>query len=257
MNDQLPVVIDRLGRWLRQASKSPEAHEVHRLRTSVRRIEVLLGRRLQQDEKLERQLRQLRRRAGRVRDLDVQTEQLTQLHLESDQGRRALLALMEEERKQQARKLRKRLDADHRRSLMRRVRAAAKRRAAVSRVESEGLAGLWRRFPALNGANLHDFRKACKQLRYLAEAHGAGVEQAVLAEALHRVQDTIGTWHDFSELQQRARDSKVAGAALQAAIDNAVTSHFAAALHSAERLRKAPMGHAGPVPVNAAARASA
>ena len=133
MNDQLPVVIDRLGRWLRQASKSPEAHEVHRLRTSVRRIEVLLGRRLQQDEKLERQLRQLRRRAGRVRDLDVQTEQLRQLHLDSDEGRRALLARMENERKQQVRKLRKRLDYEDRRSMMRRVRAAAKRRAAVAR----------------------------------------------------------------------------------------------------------------------------
>ena len=120
-----------------------------------------------------------------------------------------------------------------------------------------GLGGLWRRFPALNGANLHDFRKACKQLRYLAEAHGTGVEQAVLAEALHRVQDAIGAWHDFSELQQRARDSKVAGGALQAAIDNAVASHYATALHSAERLRKAPMGHAGPMAVNASARASA
>jgi len=58
---------------------------VHQLRTTIRRIETVVGARPEpgrNEKKLLKQLRRLRRRAGKVRDLDVQIEALRSLGLE-------------------------------------------------------------------------------------------------------------------------------------------------------------------------------
>jgi CHAD domain-containing protein len=83
---------------------------VHRLRTTIRRIESLVSyANPDLDKKLERSLEKmadLRKRAGKVRDLDVQAEILgTLVNGSSAKDRKTLAALLEKKRKRQAGRL--------------------------------------------------------------------------------------------------------------------------------------------------------
>jgi CHAD domain-containing protein len=72
-------------------------------------------------------------------------------------------------------------------------------------------------YPSLDAANLHDYRKRLKQVRYLAEISAAVDPQAKrLAAALRRIHNTAGEWHDWQELARKAgrvlsRHSKLYG----------------------------------------------
>ncbi|MGH9483298.1 MAG: CHAD domain-containing protein, partial [Terriglobales bacterium] len=117
------AVISRLARLLPQAARHPQPDVVHRLRTHIRRAEALLGVHppAQTDPKLCKQLQKLRRRAGRVRDLDVHLGLLRGVHVEGDQGRKqALLQAMEPRREREAARLQGKLDPAARRELVRR-----------------------------------------------------------------------------------------------------------------------------------------
>jgi CHAD domain-containing protein len=56
-------------------------------------------------------------------------------------------------------------------------------------------------FPVLDEANLHDFRRRIKTVRYLAELH-AGVDRdcARIATQMKKLQGAIGEWHDWQAL---------------------------------------------------------
>src|SRR5215469_7194932 len=56
---------------------------VHLLRTTSRRLQMVLATHAEGDDKLRRQLRKIRRQAGRVRDLDVQLAALKTIDLAS------------------------------------------------------------------------------------------------------------------------------------------------------------------------------
>ena len=58
--------------------------------------------------------------------------------------------------------------------------------------------------PLLDAENLHDFRKATKKARYVAESGAEGQAYSSVAKALKRVQDAIGEWHDWLCLREEA-----------------------------------------------------
>jgi CHAD domain-containing protein len=95
--------------------------------------------------------------------------------------------------------------------------------------------------PMLHVENLHDFRKATKKARYLAEV-GAGGNSSV-AKALKRVQDAIGEWHDWLCLGEEAKAALGQDAPeLTAAIRDEIDRHFAAAVKTTQSMRGRLLG---------------
>src|SRR5215467_2063770 len=83
---------------------------VHRLRTSIRRVETLVNytqpRLSKKSEKVLDELRVLRKRAGKVRDLDMQIGLLVSMgHSSGAVDRRALLEALKKKRARQASRL--------------------------------------------------------------------------------------------------------------------------------------------------------
>src|SRR5579864_236803 len=101
---------ERLASTLDKLPKDPSPKFVHRLRTTIRRIESLvdyaqpeLGRKR---EKALEKLTTLRKRAGRVRDLDVQRELLKEIANGSTAAdRQSLSFALQQRRDKQSRRL--------------------------------------------------------------------------------------------------------------------------------------------------------
>ena len=96
------------------ASK-PSPENVHKFRTSSRRVEVLVsdlaGSRNGNDKKLLKLLGRLRKKAGRLRDIDVQSVALRSLRIPQEPQRKSqLLRTLAEERARREKKLAKSLD---------------------------------------------------------------------------------------------------------------------------------------------------
>lgn len=217
----------RLPRLLREVGQAATPKAVHRLRTTIRRVEA--------EVRLGKPWRRLRRQAGAVRDLDVQVALLRQLHLASDGGRRELAEALAAERMRRAAKLSAGLSPKRRRKLTARLLAADAPEAVGAAAVQAEFATMDRRFPTLTTENLHGFRKACKRLRYRAEAAGA----TALAAEFERMQDAIGAWHDWRQLTLRATGAlagRPAGS-LFAALENASAVHWVEALRTTAATR--------------------
>ena len=209
------------------AEATPQA--VHKIRTETRRIEALLDLlRLQKGlpsyrqkaVKLLRQLKKLRRAAGRVRDLDVQ-QKLIEDH-EPDYNNKAqreahkLGQSREQERKRAARKLLKQLA---KRQLKIAVRLEAVLKALkpaedlqlnptdlLQQVDQHfrGLHALIIRNPS--DEHLHSIRKAAKLARYQAELAAGSTTAKRTAKAYKSLQEAGGHWHDWHQLSAIAAD---------------------------------------------------
>ena len=216
------ALFDKIQR-ISQTSSGAKPETVHQLRTTIRRIETLVAAAWRvpapREERLLKQLARLCRRAGKVRDLDVQIIALASLRLESiTRDRARVMSFLQKARARQERKLlaafEKEVDAGLRKRLKRTSRrmrqqlpqpgelhAAAQRflRAALDR-----FAAIVKRYPTLTEGNLHEFRMDCKRVRYVAEVAGEGPRVAEVIEQLKRIQDSIGAWHDWLTLAATA-----------------------------------------------------
>jgi CHAD domain-containing protein len=94
--------------------------------------------------------------------------------------------------------------------------------------------------PVLDAENLHDFRKATKKARYVAEASAEGQNDSSVANALKRIQDSIGVWHDWQCLAKEAREQDAPE--LTAALDSVVARRFSMALKTTESMRGQLLG---------------
>ncbi len=217
--DRTQALLQRLQR-LSHLPSSFKPETVHQLRTTVRRVETLMAATWPSDgrssKKLAKQLDRIRRRAGKVRDLDVQIAALGSLRLESIARDKAKVRrFLEKFRAKRERKLLKTCREELRDGLQRRLKRTATRlheapSADRSRLESrrrqllssalDKFATAARRRPALSEANLHDFRMDCKRARYVAEMAGEGPEVTAVVGQLKRIQDAIGEWHDWLTL---------------------------------------------------------
>ena len=292
----MAIELERLEKPLRKLRKSleewpsdPPIEMVHKLRTQTRRTEAIVSSfMLDQEPEIRRLLKAMkpvRKAAGEVRDMDVlvadaltlpnaaKNESIVRLveHLGSmrDKSSRKLLGVITVQRKQARR---------HFKQCVRLVRGGFSDKKlenmqaspAVAVGVATNLATSLRRWPRLNRANIHEFRKQVKKLRYIlqmAESQGAspsrGSDTAWL-DSLGKVKDQIGDWHDWCELEAIAHDvldKKDDGATLKL-IAETVNNRFERAVATANKMRARYLsgdarGRRGPIDnsvVKAAAR---
>jgi CHAD domain-containing protein len=211
----------KLDRLTQQISSQAAPEAVHRFRTAVRRLESLIGAHAATEfrciAKLAKQLTTLRRRAGKVRDLDVQLAALREVNLEAGRREKAVLTRhLTAVRGKRERKLRSRLQAEIDSGLRKRLRRGIEVLAGCRQVHStkDFTAEALRRFQKLvedyrplTEENLHDFRTDCKRIRYLAEMSMVATPAAVkVVAALKRAQDAMGEWHDWFTLVEAAEE---------------------------------------------------
>ncbi len=123
-----------------------------------------------------------------------------------------------------------------------RVRRARKKPPGV--VALDAFARLASEMQVLDAGNLHDFRKGAKKARYVAELAAQGDAQAKqVGETLKKLQDEIGDWHDWLELDEEAHAALGDQATeLIALIEGERERHFVAAMKTAAKLRGRLMG---------------
>jgi len=222
-------------------------------------------------DKLLRQWKKLRQAAGDVRDLDVQRDLLKKLHAtltKKDNGAaldpahvvlasqlQQLDAWLAQEREKRAGQLRREAAKRAPRSaaLVPKVLTALEKSTArpskISRRQVPGALALEDFFhtsyamPALDGKNLHDFRKRTKEARYVAEAGGAEPHATAVASALKRIQDAIGSWHDLDALEQEAGEALGnGGVELGALLSKKARQQLQQALRTSESQRQRLLG---------------
>ena len=203
-------MFNRVDRYIGRLSKTLAPENVHRFRTNSRRVEAVLAQlapETRNKKKLLKSLAKLRKKAGKLRDVDVQIAFLKELKVPDRQNHRAqLLETLEEERLRRSRKLAKAFGAETVRELRKRLRRA---RAEASLDGVDPLRCAFTCLPNPGAApfserTLHQCRIAAKQARYLAElAADSGDAKAFVTE-LKRAQDAVGEWHDVLKLKERA-----------------------------------------------------
>jgi CHAD domain-containing protein len=252
-----------------QCVQDTDPDAVHRLRTGSRRLQAMLEATLRENTKLVlqqpakawlRQLKQARRAAGAVRDLDVHRKLLehwvgkesplpgaapgSPLHKQAQM----LDAWLQGERKHLAHGMQK--------QIRKRQQGLEERQAAflitigsiptgsvgtsrsADAVALEDFVRAADSMPLLHAENLHDFRKATKKARYVAESGAEGQAYSSVAKALKRVQDAIGDWHDWLCLQEEAKEALGQDAPdLTAFLEREVERHFATAMKTTQTMR--------------------
>jgi CHAD domain-containing protein len=207
---QSRLVFQRMGRQIGKLIKAASIDNVHRFRTNSRRIEALVAELAPPNgnqKKLLKLLSKLRKKAGKVRDLDVQIVFLKELRVPDRHGHRAqLLELLGSEEVRRKRKLEKAMN----------VETAAELRRRLRRVQGEiKLDGIdlfklaHERLPdpgttPLSEKMLHTCRIEAKKARYLAELAPKSPETLRFLEELKKAQDAVGEWHDIMKLKERA-----------------------------------------------------
>jgi CHAD domain-containing protein len=215
--------LQKQRRLLRQLSKSPKPDQVHGFRTTARRIEALLAARLEQpgknERKLLKQMAKVRRRAGRVRDLDVQISNLEALNIGREAECKALVfERLKGRRKKALKRLLGALDGGTVQRIEKRLARAARK---VSRVRSaagssnpgkvpdtaQAIAGRLQKLQSklpLSEETLHEYRLRGKRMRYTLEL-SRDPQATKLVDQLKEMQDAIGKWHDSVVLLESAQ----------------------------------------------------
>jgi CHAD domain-containing protein len=221
-SDRIQDNIGKLRKIYKNPAKLRTPKRVHHLRTRTRRIEALLpaahldsGRNAR---RLLRELRPARKRAGKVRDMDVLTAHLLELKVDRNGERDCQVQLLEHlgsERYRQGKKLEREV-RKHRADVRARLRRLS--REIQSATESNTRSNAGTRAPRTNAAaaalelanelsdpktlsrtNLHPYRKKVKQLRYVLKS-AQGNPDEKFTDALDACKDAIGEWHDWEEL---------------------------------------------------------
>lgn len=208
------VIFQKLESDLIKLSSKPRAETVHRFRTGTRRLQILLGElspELDRNEKkLLKLLGRIRKRAGKVRDLDVQLSALRSLKIPREPRRKTqLIHHLIDLRSQQEKKLHKELDKATLRDIRKRLRRAAKRfNPEIScdplAVAKTMLIPFEREGAPLTEPVLHQYRILTKRARYAAEFASPSREAVRFIAEMKRIQDALGDWHDWLTLTQTA-----------------------------------------------------
>jgi CHAD domain-containing protein len=274
----LRPVAETFNAAVAQCVQDADPESVHRLRTGSRRLQAMLEATLREDgvagNALDqparawlRQLKQVRRAAGAVRDLDVQGKLLEKWidkrvatpagSNEADPGKDAsrlqvqaelLDAWLKNERRHLAHGMQKQIGkrqprlAERQTALFLAIVASPRINVESPRtadtVALEDFVRAADTMPLLDADNLHDFRKATKKARYVAEAGAEGQRLSSVAKALKRVQDAIGEWHDWLCLAEDARVAQGQDAPeLTAALQHEVERYLAAAMKTTQIMR--------------------
>jgi CHAD domain-containing protein len=243
------MVFQKLEQDLVKLSSKPRAENVHRFRTGTRRLQILLGELSPQLErsqkKLLKMLGKIRKRAGKVRDLDVQLAALRALKLPREPRRKThLVNLLIEHRGRQEKKLRKAVAEDAVKEIRKRLKRASESfnpeasrdplavaRGMLERINREGA--------PITEPMLHQYRILTKRARYAAEFAEPSQEAAQFIAGLKRLQDAVGDWHDWLTLTQTASEhlGEVRESSLVAELHNVTGAKFLHAVAVLSRMR--------------------
>ena len=218
--EKLEQPLDKLRKLLNKLPKQPSADQVHDIRTRTRGTEAVLhALQLDGQRKGRRVLKAVtpvRKRAGKVRDMDVLIGFASTLS--SEREKECIVELLEHlghHRFREARKLHKTVVGRRRLATasLKRCSSAIQRNFNGTKGKSDWpaataatalrLTGELASWPRLNATNLHEFRLKVKELRYVLQLSG---ETGEFAEMLGEVKDKIGEWHDWAELASIAED---------------------------------------------------
>ena len=268
---RIRAVFQKLERDLIKLFSKPQPDSVHGFRTGTRRLQILLGElspKLDRNEKkLLKLLGRIRKRAGKLRDLDVQSAALRSLKVPREPRRKTqLVNQLIELRAQQEKKLRKAVDKASVREIRKRLKRAAGRfdlkagrdplAVAKAMLESVDRAGA-----PLTETVLHQYRILSKRARYAAEFANPSPQADQFIAQLKRIQDASGDWHDWLTLTQTANQKlgDVRESPLVAELHNVTGAKFRRAVAVLSQMRGkqvADSGRAGMPPVPAPVDAS-
>jgi CHAD domain-containing protein len=222
--DRVHRTIRKLRKLLADPEARPSAEHVHDIRTRTRRLESAMEALGLDGGRLDAHLRRLRKRAGKVRDMDVLTAHAATVSVSGEGACLVeLLQYLGAERYRHARRLRAFVRRDG--STLRRLLKRADRRiarclpddgdsdSARTRTMATALT-LSRDLAApttLTHATLHPYRLKVKELRYVLEMSG-DVDRNELVAQLGEVKDAIGEWHDWETLATIASEQLTHGA---------------------------------------------
>ena len=255
------LVFRKTERDLTKLSSDQRPETVHSYRTTTRRLQTLLEElipeRDRNQKKLLKMLGRIRKRAGKVRDLDVQLGALRSLKIPQEPRRKTqLMQGLLELRAEHEKKLRKALTKENLREIRKRLKRASKETSLeTSRdplaVARQMLVEVSRSAAPPTEAVLHQYRIVIKRARYAAEfAPKSGESTRFIAE-LKRLQDAVGNWHDWLTLTHTAaaRLGDVNESSLVAALHNVTGGKFRQALSalSASQTQMVPKAVRGSV----------
>jgi len=214
--DKPEKTLKRFGKSLKRALRSTSPKRVHQLRTGSRRLEAAVHALTLEDKprcrRMLKSVARIRKKAGKVRDLDVLIRFTSQLAAPGhDESTSQLLDHIEAERRKSARKLHRSISRrfrDTRRRLKRSRSLFQSNGKAVDRQQSKiasaaaAISAELASWPRLTRANLHRYRLRLKELRYTLEL--IRDSDPGLIDSIGEVTDAIGTWHDWSELYATA-----------------------------------------------------
>lgn len=266
---------DDLSKFVSKLPGDITEKAVHRLRTTIRRVQTLvdftrpdLGKKQQ---KALDELQVLRKRAGRVRDLDIQIGLLGSIgNRSASADRRALLDALKKRRARQAERLTaslKKLDSAKFLKRLERITEKAVTGAPdgaseplqAAQKELSELAVQYSSRQVLKPARLHELRIKLKLLRYRAELAGENTEQKEFVDKVKSVQDSIGEWHDWEMLAESAEEQfqDRVNCALLIEIRSLLAARFSAATTAALNLLMACIPAAKKKPVSVPATRAA
>lgn len=216
------LITDLSSSVARLAGGKVAPKNVHHLRTTIRRIESLISyANPDLNKKLERSLEkmaELRKRAGKVRDFDVQIGLLDAIgNGSTTRDRKALVELLEKKRDRQAARLVAAVKKIEESKFFSRIDRVAEQSTDIPEGKNRPLAPLeeasaqlaemakdFASHQAIKTSRLHDARVSLKRIRYLAELAVESEEKKHFIHELNSVQNSVGDWHDWQELTKTA-----------------------------------------------------
>jgi CHAD domain-containing protein len=184
-------------------------------------------------------LTRIRKKAGKVRDLDVQLAALRSLKFPQEPRRKTqLMHQLIELRGQREKKLSKALTREAVREIHKRLKRARKDFNPVNRDPLSVARQILEPIAKADGLPteelVHQYRILGKRARYAAEFASKSPESAQFIAQIERVQDALGDWHDWLTLTQSAakRLGDVRESSLVAALHNVTGAKFRNAVTS-------------------------
>ena len=259
------LVFRKLERSLEKLSVRQNEKPVHSFRTSSRRLQTLLEELVSEptrgQKKLLKLMRGIRKRAGKLRDLDVQITTLRGLEVQLELRRKTqLLQGLMEARASHEKKLRRTLTVKVLREAGKRLKQAWRDtkmktvRDPLNRAR-EILARTAPLAKPLTEEELHRCRLLVKRARYAAELAPESPAASQFIAQVKRLQDVLGNWHDWQALTNTAvhRLGDINASPLVAVLHNVTGGKFR---HAVAAIAASPILQAGPKPVAMSQKAS-
>jgi CHAD domain-containing protein len=252
-------ILERLNRELGKLGRKPAPERVHKFRTTSRRVEALLSEVVishhGNEAKLLKRLARLRKKAGRLRDLDVEIAALRALRFPQGNGHKSqVMGALVKERAKREKKLVKAADRATIDEIRRRLRRSAKD--FDTPANREPLALTLRKLRELSQSTtpltektLHEYRIIGKRARYIAEFASDGTDRKRVVDQLKHMQDVIGDWHDWLKLSEKAEKilGGVRDSPLVAMLRNVTQAKYRQSLEAVREIRTTLPTDAHPV----------